>query len=147
MELRGPEDQYYEEQEERMYLYPRVAVLKNTNVEADMLARTRQETRNRPGGGYRRYQSPSPGPRQRHHNQAPERQHRSRRAYSDERDRLLDSVRGMGVRGDDIRIPEGSGGCVRGMTTRGDKYDNSYYNNSCMADTDRLIEEEMQYNA
>ena len=131
-------DQYYEE-EERLYHathpHPRVAMLKNTNVEADMLARRQESSTSRKvhysskddeGGylrpGYRRYQSPSPGPRQRHQN--PGGHHRSRRAYSDERDRL-----------------SGVGG------GRGEKYDNSYYNNNCAADTERLIEEEMQYNA
>ena len=131
-------DQYYED-EERMYHathpHPRVAMLKNTNVEADMLARRQDSSTNRKvhysskeeEGGYlrptyRRYQSPSPGPRQRHQN--PGGHHRSRRAYSDERDRLT-----------------GVGG------TRGEKFDNSCYNNNSAADTERLIEEELQYNA
>jgi len=134
-------DQYYEE-EERMYHgthpHPRVAMLKNTNVEADMLARRQDSgssrkvhysSKDEEGGylrpAYRRYQSPSPGPRQRHQN--PGGHHRSRRAYSDERDQLTDSG--------------------RGIAGRGDKFDNSYYNNNCAADTERLIEEEMQYNA
>ena len=134
-------DQYYEE-EERMYHtthpHPRVAMLKNTNIEADMLARrqdsgssrkvhysSKEEEGSYLRPAYRRYQSPSPGPRQRHTN--PGGHHRSRRAYSDERDRLTDSGRAIGG--------------------RGDKFDNSYYNNNCAADTERLIEEEMQYNA
>ena len=100
--------------------HPRVAMLKNTNVEADMLARRQDSgssrkvhysSKDEEGGylrpAYRRYQSPSPGPRQRHQN--PGGHHRSRRAYSDERDQLTDSG--------------------RGIAGRGDKFDNSYYNN------------------
>ena len=138
-QVESSHDQYYEE-EERMYQtshpHPRVAMLKNTNIEADMMARRQDMSAGRKvhysakeeegylRPAYRRYQSPSPGPRQRHQN--PGGHHRSRRAYSDERDRLTEG---------------------RVLAVRGDKFDNNYYNNSCGADTERLIEEEMQYNA
>lgn len=113
-----------QEEEDRLYnnaAHPRVAMLKNTNIESELLARRREYGGGGSGGrrvhysdssfcaedygGYsRRYQSPSPGPRPRQDSGS---HHRSRRLqYSDERE--------------------------------------DYHNHM---DTSRLIEEEAQYNA
>lgn len=89
-----------QEEEERLYnnaTHPRVAMLKNTNVESEMLARRREygaagrrvhysDREEDYGTSYnRRHQSPSPGPRQRPEN--PGGHHRSRRLqYSDSRE-------------------------------------------------------------
>ena len=96
---------YYEE--ERVWTspspHPRVSVLKNTNIEAEMSARRQVEVMSRgrrvhyatkevdeeedeeeleyEASLYHRYQSPSPGPRQRQQHPAV---HRSRRTYSEE---------------------------------------------------------------
>jgi len=94
-----------QEEEDRLYnnaTHPRVAMLKNTNIETELLARRREYGGNGSSGGRRvhysdssfcgddyggysrRYQSPSPGPRPRQDTGG---HHRSRRLqYSDERD-------------------------------------------------------------
>ena len=84
------EKEYFDDgnYEEEPRLHPRVAVLKNTNVEADIMSRTRQHGRrvhyslqeDEDFSKYHRYQSPSPGPRERHHHPG-QRQHRSRRNF------------------------------------------------------------------
>ena len=84
------EKEYFDDgnYEEEPRLHPRVAVLKNTNIEADIMSRTRQHGRrvhyslqeDEDFSKYHRYQSPSPGPRERHHHPG-QRQHRSRRNF------------------------------------------------------------------
>ena len=124
---------YYEE--ERVWSspspHPRVSVLKNTNIEAEMSARRQVEVMSRgrrvhyatkeveeedeeeleyEASLYHRYQSPSPGPRQRQQHPAV---HRSRRTYSEDRD--------------------------QGREAR-------YYNNN-IRQVEMLCEDELQYNA
>ena len=105
---------------------PRVSVLKNTNIEAEMSARRQVEGRRvhyatkeeeeeeleYSASLYHRYQSPSPGPRQRQQHPGV---HRSRRTYSEERE---------------------------GMEER----EGRYYNNN-IREVQMLCEDEMQYNA
>ena len=131
---------YYEEEEPLWAspspsLHPRVSVLKNTNIEAEMSARRQVEVMSRgrrvhyatkeveeeeeeaeleyEASLYHRYQSPSPGPRQRQQHPAV---HRSRRTYSEER--------------------EGREGRDQAR----------YYNNN-IREVEMLCEDEMQYNA
>ena len=109
--------------------HPRVSVLKNTNIEAEMSARrqerqvegrrvhyaTKEEEEEEEeeleysASLYHRYQSPSPGPRQRQQHPGV---HRSRRTYSQE----------------------------------GEGREGRYYNNN-LRDVEMLCDDEMQYNA